>query len=430
VGAAAIYGVAAFAPALDGGPAPGDAAWSVVPFCAAFALAFVPWGRWADRRGPGAAMRAAAGLLLGAGFLLLVPLGDVGWAGARALEGAAAAGFPPAAAAALAALGGSRGAGRAIGGMSIAVALGTLFVPLVCGLAETATGTISVVAAGALGLPLVALAAVWPLARLTADGVSVAAATGEDPGAVASVTVATREGSGAATSVTVATREGSGEATSGEHGFALTSRLLAAWACALLVLLAYWTLVTRAAPLLGPAGAGLEEDLARAVPLAGGIAGIALTGVIAAIADRRGPRTPMIGVLLAGTSGLLLAAGVATATAAAVGITVFVAAYWCYLTLVGLQVVLSVPAAAHGRALGGLYSSMWTGAAVGGALVTLIDSWTVVIAVCALAWFLAAAIAARWFLGAPAAGQAARRRRAVPPLAAGPSRVDAATSAP
>lgn len=393
----AVYGVAAFAPALDGGSAPADPAWSVVPFCAAFALAFVPWGRWVDAHGATATMSAASVLLLATGGLLLLPLGDAGWVGARALQGAAAAGFPPAAQAALAALGGARGAGRAIGGMSIAVALGTLLVPLLCGLAEPAVGTAPVLAAGALGLPFLALTAIRPLTQG-------ARALGEDASAGSRP-----------------------QAADGPVRLAWTSGLVAAWACAFLVLLAYWTVVTRAAPLLGPEGAGLGEDGARAVPLVGGLVGIALTGSVAAAADRHGPRAPMVVVLVAGTLGLGLAAAAATAAVAAAGVALFVTAYWCYLTLVGLQVVRSTAAAVHGRALGALYASMWTGAAVGGGLVTLVSAWTAVIAICAVAWLLAAGVAARWFLDAER--RPARGRRAIPPLPAAVSALDAGSRA-
>jgi hypothetical protein len=391
IGAGAVYGVAAFAPALDGGRAPGDAAWSVVPFCAAFALAFVPWGRWADRHGAAAAMRWAALGLLVAGVPLLLPLGDTGWVAGRALEGAAAAGFPPAAQAALAALGGARGAGRAIGEMSIAVAVGTLLLPLVAGLGESAIGSTAVLAVGAIGLPLLALAAVRPLGQ---DGGGTKARTLPGPAAV----------------------------SDHEAALVLTPGILAAWACAFLVLLAYWTVVTRAASLLGPGGAGLGEDAARAVPLAGGVAGIVLTGLVAGVADRRGPRAPMVAVLLTGAAGLVLAAAAGTATAAAAGVAGFVTAYWCYLTLVGVQVVRSAPARTHGRALGGLYASMWTGAAVGGGLATLSGSWIAVLSVCAIAWLTAAGVAARWFLGGMRT--AAGRSRAVPPRSAALSALD------
>lgn len=393
IGVGAVYGVAAFAPALDGPRAPGDPAWSVVPFCAAFALAFVPWGRWADAHGAAVAMRAAAVLLAAAGVVLLLPLGDTGWIAGRTLEGAAAAGFPPAAQAALAALGGSRGAGRAIGGMSIAVALGTLLVPLAAGIAEVTWGTGPVLVAGALGLPLAAFVAVRPLAR---------------GGHAADATRGGRQGDVASARATP---------------LALTSGLLAAWACAFLVLLAYWTIVTRAAQLLGPGGAGLGEDAARAVPLAGGLAGIVLTGIVAAAADRHGPRPPMVVVLTGGAAALGLAALAGTAAAAAVGVAAFATAYWCYLTLVGLQVVRSAPPGAHGRALGGLYAGMWTGAAVGGGSLTLATSWTSVLGICAVAWLLAAAIAGRWFLDTTR--ETARVRGAVPPRAAALSALDA-----
>jgi len=375
VGVGAVYAVAAFAPALDGGRAPADPAWSVVPFCAAFALGFVPWGRWADCHGAAAAMRAASLLLLLAGVVLVVPAGDGGWVVGRALEGLAAAGVPPAAQAALAALGGPGRAGRAIGGMSVAVAVGTLLVPLAAGAAEGPMGTGVVLALGALGLPVIAFAAVSPLVAGRVRP------TGDRPPALR-----------------------------------VTPGLAAAWACAFLVLIAYWTVVTRAAQLLGPDGAGLSETAARAVPLVGGLAGMVLTGVVAAVADRRGPRHPMTVVLGVGVAGLVLAIVGGGPAAAAIGVAVFSLAYWCYLTLVGLQVVRSAPAQAHGRALGGLYTSMWSGAAVGGALAALGGGWATVLAIGACAWALAAVVAATWF---------GRTVAARPPSAAAVSGLDA-----
>ncbi len=125
-----------------------------------------------------------------------------------------------------------------------------------------------------------------------------------------------------------------------------------------------------------------------------------LTGLVAGMADRVGPRTPMVVVLGLGTTGLGLAVLGGTASAAAIGVGVFALSYWCYLTLVGLQVVLSVPETVRGQALGGLYAAMWSGAAVGGALAALIDGWATVLSICALAWMLAGVIAARWFAGA------------------------------
>ncbi|PTL58319.1 MFS transporter [Paraconexibacter algicola] len=386
-GAAVVYGIAAFAAALDGGRAPDDPAWSVVPFCAAFALAFLPWGAWADRHGAPAAMRASTLLLLVGGVVLLLPLGDGGWLVGRALEGLAAAGFPPAAQAALARLGGPGRAGRSIGGMSVAVAVGTLLVPLLAGLAEGPLGATATLALGAIGLPLVGLAAV---ATLTVAPAPAAAPTGRPavPGRAPAAALRPTPG------------------------------LLSAYACAFLVLIAYWTVVTRAAPLLGPDGAGLSESGARAVPLVGGLLGMVLTGVVAGVADRRGPRGPMVAVLAVGIAGLAVAASTGAPGAAVVGVAAFSLAYWCYLTLVGLQVVRSAPAAVHGRALGGLYTSMWTGAAVGGAVAATGAAWTVVLGLCAGAWTLAALVAARWFL-------AAAPRPAVPPRDAAPSAVDA-----
>ncbi|HEX8104982.1 MAG TPA: MFS transporter, partial [Solirubrobacteraceae bacterium] len=255
LGAGCVYSVAAFAAALDGGRVPDDPAASVVPFCAAFALGFVPWGRVADRRGAGVAMRAACALLVLAGLVLCAPLGDAGWLAARALEGAAAAGFPPAAQAALAALGGTKGAGRAIGVMSVAVAVGSLLVPLLAGAVESVASTQVVLAVCAVGLPALGLAAVAPVGRAERAAAAPSSRLVPTPG------------------------------------------LVAAWACAFLVLIAYWTIVTRAAVLLGPDAAGMTETAARTVPLIGGVAGMVLTGLVARVGDRRGPRRPMIAVL-------------------------------------------------------------------------------------------------------------------------------------
>src|SRR3954453_5467224 len=84
-----------------------DAGALVVPFCAAFALAFPFWGRAADRHAAGLILAVSLAGLAASGLLLaLAPSrGVVGVA--RALQGAAAAGVPPTAQAALAARAGN-----------------------------------------------------------------------------------------------------------------------------------------------------------------------------------------------------------------------------------------------------------------------------------------------------------------------------------
>ena len=256
----------------------------------------------------------------------------------------------------------AKAAGRAIGGMSIAVAAGTLVVPLLAGAIEASAGTGAVLIVGAVGGPLLALAAVAPLARRAEWRLS-------------------------------PDIRGSGATRLDWRSRGLQS----AWACAFLVLIAYWTVVTRSAQLLGPEGAGMTENAARAVPLAGGIAGMLLTSLVARTGDRRGPRRPMVLVLTLGAAALAVAAAAPGVVATAIGVAVFSASYWCYLTLVGLQVVRSAPPAAHGRALAALYSAMWLGAAVGGALAATGADWRAVLASAALSWLIATAVAARWF---------------------------------
>src|SRR5436305_4076574 len=103
----------------------------VVPFCAAFALAFPLWGRAADGHPAGRVLALSLGGLAAGGVLLAAaPTTGVVVLG-RALEGAAAAGVPPTAQALLASRAGNASAGRAVSGMMIVVAVATLGGPAV-----------------------------------------------------------------------------------------------------------------------------------------------------------------------------------------------------------------------------------------------------------------------------------------------------------
>src|SRR4051812_12927683 len=103
-----------------------DAGALVVPFCAAFALAFPLWGRAADRHPAGTVLAISLVVLaLGGVLLAAAPSAAIGVA-ARALEGAAAAGVPPTAQALLASRAGNASTGRAVSGMMIVVAVATL----------------------------------------------------------------------------------------------------------------------------------------------------------------------------------------------------------------------------------------------------------------------------------------------------------------
>src|SRR3954453_15887662 len=103
-----------------------DAGALVVPFCAAFAVAFPFWGRAADRHPAGPVLGLSLGVLALGGLLLAAAPSNAAVVAARALQGAAAAGVPPTAQSLLAARAGNAAAGRAVSGMMIMVALATL----------------------------------------------------------------------------------------------------------------------------------------------------------------------------------------------------------------------------------------------------------------------------------------------------------------
>src|SRR3954452_354064 len=103
-----------------------DAGALVVPFCAAFALAFPLWGRAADRHPAGAVLAISLVALALSGLLLAAAPSVAVVVAARALQGAPAAGVPPTAQALLAARAGNASTGRAVSGMMIMVAVATL----------------------------------------------------------------------------------------------------------------------------------------------------------------------------------------------------------------------------------------------------------------------------------------------------------------
>src|SRR5215208_7087101 len=100
----AAYLTADFMAPISGSVLQGlDAGVLVVPFCAAFALAFPFWGRAADRHPAGLVLALSLGALAVAGAILAVAPSHFAVVAGRALQGAAAAGVPPTAQAALSA---------------------------------------------------------------------------------------------------------------------------------------------------------------------------------------------------------------------------------------------------------------------------------------------------------------------------------------
>jgi len=339
----------------------------VVPFCLAFAVGFAFWGRVADRMAAERVIVLALGLMVASGVLVAFAPTESSLIVARALQGAAAAGVPPAAQAALARSRTEGEAGRALSPMMLAVAFAVLAGPAIAQALGDAAGWTATVLVVSCLLPL-ALAATAARAALVARGV-------------------------AARKVAVAAR------------YADARGVYAGWIVSACVLAGHWTVLTRIAEAVGSDGLGHGHDWTGLAPLTG-VLGLPLVVLAARAGDRVGPRGPMIATLVAGGLGFTLAATASTlalfVTAAGVGLAV----YWAYLPLVAMQVQRSAGEAARGRAAGGLYASMWIAAAGAGALASLAPSWHVVLAGAGVSWGIGAVVAARAFIGEPAIDRA------------------------
>jgi MFS family permease len=330
-----------------------DAGAVVVPFCAAFAIAFPFWGRAADRQPAGRILAISLTALAASGLLLAAAPSDAVVVAARALQGAAAAGVPPTAQAALAARAGHGSTGRAVSGMMIMVALATLGGPALASALEGPLGwrATSIL----LGvLPAVGAAALCAPLRALAHG-----ARGR---------------------------------------LRPSPQLIAGWACSTLVLAAYWTLLTRWESIAD--GVGLGFDTSALLPVAGAV-GIPLVVVAGRSADRLGPRAPMVRTMGAGAAALALAAATDSKLLFLAGACAALALYWSYLPVVSVQIQRSAPADARASAAGVLYSSMWLGAALGGLAAVAAPNWRYIVGGAALSWALAGLVAWRAFLPVP-----------------------------
>src|SRR3954453_14310132 len=233
-----------------------DAGALVVPFCAAFAVAFPFWGRIAPRHAAGPVLAVSLVLLAAAGVLLLLAPSHAVVVIARALQGAAAAGVPPTAQAALAARAGNASTGRAVSGMMIMVALATLGGPALASAVEGLLGWRATSVLLGVVPPLAAALLCAPLRTMVVE------ARGK---------------------------------------LRATPQLVAGWLCSTLVLTAYWTLLTRWDSIAD--GVGLSFDTSALLPLAGAV-GIPLVVVAGRSADRLGPRAPMMRSMAAGAVAL------------------------------------------------------------------------------------------------------------------------------
>jgi predicted MFS family arabinose efflux permease len=175
----------------------------------------------------------------------------------------------------------------------------------------------------------------------------------------------------------------------------------AGWLVSALVLAGHWTVLTRLAEALGPHGLHAPGGAAGLAALTGA-AGLPLISLAARSSDRTGPRKTMTVTLATGAAGFALAATAGSAALFVAAAGVGLATYWAYLPVVAAQVQLSAGQRARGRAAGGLYASMWTAAAIGGAAAALAPGWRTVLLGAAVAWTIASLTAARTFRrGAP-----------------------------
>src|SRR5690349_12242746 len=217
----AAYLTADFIAPISGSVLSGlDAAALVVPFCAAFAVAFPFWGRAADRHPAGAILAISLGTLALAGLLLAAAPSELVVMLARALEGAAAAGVPPTVQALLAARAGNSSTGRAVSGMMIMVAFATLGGPALASAAHSALG--------------------WRGTTLV---------LGVAPAVVAAFLCAPLRS----------------VAASARGGLRASPALVAGWACSTLVVAAYWTLLTRWQSIVE--GVGIGSDMSVLLPV-------------------------------------------------------------------------------------------------------------------------------------------------------------------
>lgn len=325
----------------------------VVPFCAAFAIAFPFWGRAADAH-PAGRVLALSLIAVAAGGVMLAAASshELAIAG-RALQGAAAAGVPPTAQALLAARAGNAAAGKAVSGMMIMVAVATLGGPALASTLEAPVG--------------------W---RATSVLLGILPALG-------AAILCAPLGNGA---------------RSARGPLRATPPLVAGWACSTLVLAAYWTLLTRWDSISEQARIG--GDMSILLPAAGAI-GILLVVVAGRSADRRGPRRSMVLTMWAGAISLALTAVSHSDLLFLAGGCAALALYWSYLPVVSVQIQRSAPENARATAAGVLYSAMWLGAAVGGLAAVAAPSWRYIVGGAAVSWALAGVVAWRGFLRVP-----------------------------
>jgi MFS family permease len=290
---------------VPGGPL--DPSVLVVPFCVAFAAAFPLWGLVADRLAPTRVIAVALGLTALAGAAVALAPNEATLVLARAAQGAAAAGVPPAAQAAIAGASAEREAGRAMSPMMLAVAFAVLGGPAVAAFVADAAGwTASALAIGS-ALPL-ALA-----------GAGARIGGGAEHGARTRVFI-------------VRYNDARG--------------VRAGWIVSACVLAGHWTVLTRIAEALGSGGLGAGDRWIAAAPLIGAL-GLPLVVLAARACDRVGPRAPMVATLAVGALGFALAGALASLAPSWRVVLAGAALSWSTGAIIALRRFIRAPAIAH-----------------------------------------------------------------------------------
>lgn len=357
-GTFAVYAAASFAGpiapdiATGIGRPSGDPAFMVVPFAAAFGLCFPAWGRLADRRGTRLPIIASLALTAVAGCALVVVDTSEAMIGLRLLQGAGAAGVPPAAQAYLVRSAPAGQSGRAVGAMMVAVLLGTLASQTIAGLLAAVAG--------------------WRVAVLVLAGVLAAVA-----------------GTWAAVVLEPSTAEASQAPPPPLRRLLADRRVSSAYVIAALLFGSYWTLLAGLGETLRFERFDLSASVAGLVPMLG-LLGVLTTMATGRAVDRFRQRGPMLA--LAGTGALLAVVASAQQSLAGFVIVVglFLTVYWALLPIASVQVARHAPPETTATALALVFSALWLGAAAWGLVASvLLDGFTEVALATAASWALA-----------------------------------------
>ena len=357
-GTFAVYAAASFAGPIAPdiaaalGRESADPAFLVVPFTAAFGLLFPFWGRLVDRRGVRLPIIASLALIAIPGCALALVDSDEALMVLRFLQGAGAAGMPPAAQAYLVRAAPADESGRAIGAMMVAVVLGTLASQAIAGLLEALAGWRGAVLVLAGLLP--AVTAAWALAVLIPEQAPVRRA----PSPPLRALLADR-------------------------------RVTSGYAVAALLFGSYWTLLAGLGETLRFERFDLSASAAGLVPMLG-VLGVLATVASGRAVDRFRQRAPMLAVAATGSALALALSGQRGLLGFVGALAVFLTVYWALLPIVSLQVARHAPPEATGTALALVFSSLWLGAAAWGLGASLLlDGFTEVALATAASWALA-----------------------------------------